>query len=76
MKLTTKKLALQVKVDEEINLEDIDEVIFNKSVSLKSAQRVGDTAKINRIAGDIEQCQKIKDSLEEVVMLEKAKNGV
>ena len=43
---------------------------------MRSAQKAGDTAKINRIEGDIEQYQKIKDSLEEIVRLDKAKNGI
>lgn len=57
-------------------MEDIEEFIDRKILTLNSAKKVGDTAKINKIEGDIEQYKKIKDSLEEVVRLEKAKNGV
>jgi hypothetical protein len=56
LKLSTKQLAVLLKFGEEVTLEDIQELIFNKSVILKNAQKNGETTKINRVAGEIEQC--------------------
>jgi hypothetical protein len=43
---------------------------------LKNAQKRGDNTRANKIASEIELCQKIYDNFEEVLRLEKAKNGV
>jgi hypothetical protein len=42
-------LELKLKLDEDFTLEDVQEVIENKTVTLKNAQKNGETVKINRI---------------------------
>jgi len=57
-------------------LEDIQDLIDQRSVVLKNAQKKGDIARANRVTGEIELYLKIKDNFEEVLRLENTKNGV
>ena len=56
LKLTTKKLALQLKLDDEVTLEYVQDLIDQKSVILKNAQKKVDNTRANRVASEIELC--------------------
>jgi hypothetical protein len=53
LKLTNKQLALKLNFGEDITLKNVQELIDQRSVIFRNAEKKGETTIKNRVAGEI-----------------------
>jgi hypothetical protein len=57
-------------------LDDVIDLIDQRTILLANAKKKGDTNREVKLTNDIESYNKIKEVMEELERLEKAKNGI
>ena len=71
-----KPLIDKLNLDNDVSLDDIIDIIDRGTILLTNAKKKGDTKREVKLTDDIESYNKIKEVIEELERLEKAKNGI
>ena len=71
-----KPLTDKLNLDNDLSLDDILDIIDLGTILLTNAKKKGDTKREVKLTDDIESYNKIKEVIEELERLEKAKNGI
>ena len=75
-RLLIKPLTDKLGLDNDFSLDDIIDLIDQRTILLANAKKKGDTNREVKLTNDIESYNKIKEVMEELERLEKAKNGI